>query len=223
MDVTTKARWGATSLVIAPVVLLASFLTHPRVGNPVDPGFAEAVAVAVAANPTAWAFSHLMAAVGSGLVALAFLALRGYLREAGEDRWSAVGLPFVVFGSVMFALLPAMELAPVAAADAGLDIAAVQRALGIWFLSVLVIGSAIFAVGGITFALGVVRSVIMRPAPARIVAGLLVAVAATRFIPLTAVVFYVQSAALIAALWTLAYVMWTRPKVTTVRGTLAAS
>ncbi|CAN5825795.1 hypothetical protein BH23ACT10_BH23ACT10_36840 [soil metagenome] len=53
-------------------------------------------------------------------------AIRRYLHNAGEDRWSAPVLPLVVAGSVLFAVLPGIELAPMAAADAGADPAAAR-------------------------------------------------------------------------------------------------
>lgn len=214
MDATTKARWGAAALIIAPLVIWAGFIGHPDIGDPLAPGAIDNIATAVAADSAGWALAHLSLAVGSGLLALAFVGLRGYLRDAGEDTWSAVGLPFVIFGSVLFALLPAMEMAPVAAADAGLGhdgIAAVQVALEAYFPAVLMIGSAIFAVGAVAFAVAVPKSGVLSPGPAKAVAGLLVVVAASRFIPLAIVLFHVQSVALIAALFPLAYVMWTRP------------
>jgi hypothetical protein len=58
--------------------------------------------------------------VASGLLVLAFLAIRSYLREAGEDRWNILALPFIVVGSTLFAVLPGMEFAPLAAAEPAL-------------------------------------------------------------------------------------------------------
>lgn len=214
MDATTKARWGAAALVIAPVVIWAGFFAHPDIGDPLAPGAIDNIATAVAADSVGWALAHLSLAVGSALLALAFVGLRGYLRDAGEDTWSAVGLPFVIFGSVLFALLPAMEMAPVAAADAGLthaEIAAVQVALEAYFPAVLMIGSAIFAVGAVAFAVAVPKSGVLGRGAGAAVAAALVVVAVARFVPLAIVLFHVHSVALIAALFPLAYVMWTRP------------
>ena len=55
-----------------------------------------AVAAALASDTTRWGFSHLAVGVGSGFTLLAFLAIRSYLREAGEERWSILALPFIV-------------------------------------------------------------------------------------------------------------------------------
>lgn len=73
--------------------------------------------------------AHLTVGVGSGLLLLAFLAIRRYLLVAGEDRFSAWGLPFITLGSVLFALLPGMEFVPLAAAETGGDVQAAQAAV----------------------------------------------------------------------------------------------
>lgn len=213
MSGASRARWGAASLFVAPVVVLVSFLMHPHIGTRVgEPGLYEAIAAEVAADPWLWVASHLLLAVGSGLLALAFIALRGHLREAGEDRWSAVGLPFVVLGSVFFALLPAMEMAPVAAFQAGLgpeEVAAVQAALdAAIFPAVLMTGSLVFGIGAVAFAVGTYKSGVLSRQAGGIVAGALVVVALSRFVPVFPVLFYVQSTALIVALWPLGYTIW---------------
>jgi hypothetical protein len=74
-------QWRAIVVVVAPVVLLAAFVTHPYLSGRL-PNDAE-VAAAVAAGPTRWGAVHLATAVASGLIILAFLAVRSYLREAG--------------------------------------------------------------------------------------------------------------------------------------------
>ena len=105
MSTTTRARFRAAIVAIAPAVLLFAFVYHPYIANLTDKA---AVAAALASDTTRWGLSHLAVGVGSGLAVLAFLAIRGYLREAGEDRWSILALPFIVIGSTLFAFLPAM-------------------------------------------------------------------------------------------------------------------
>lgn len=222
MKASTRTRWGASSLLVAPIVVLASFLTHPHVGTRAgEAGVPESIATEIAAGPGMWVFSHLLLAVGSGLLALAFIALRGYLHEAGEDRYSAIGLPFAVLGSVLFALLPAMEMAPYVAFEAGVDVAAVQTALDeTVFVPVLVAGSILFGIGAIAYAVGVHRGQLFSKTTGLVVAGALVVAALSRFVPVFFVLFYVQSAALIVALWPLGYTMWKDPEQ---RGTPAAT
>jgi hypothetical protein len=212
LPATTTRFFRVAILLVAPAVALLGHAYHPWIGNPGDPGFLERLAAAVAADPTRWAISHLSVAVGAGLLILAFLAVRGYLREAGEQRWSALGLPFIVMGSVLYALLPAMEFAPVGAHGAGADIAAVQAAVMPWFRPIMMTAAALFALGALGFATGIARSGILSPGLTWLVVAALGVLAATRFFPVGAAQLYVGPAAALVALWPLAYVMWRRPR-----------
>ena len=203
-------RWGALILFLAPAVMLFGFAYHPWLGNPTDAEFHAELAHAVATDSTRWAISHLGVAIGSGLLLLAFLALRSYLRQASKDRWSALALPFIVMGSVMFAMLPAMEFAPLVAATIGADVEAAQAALDPWFIPTLLISGVLFVVGAIGFAIGIVRSGVLSPGTAWIVAAALFVMAITRIIPLAASLMYIGPVAGIVALWPLAYKMWNR-------------
>jgi hypothetical protein len=207
MTEATRTRYRAAITAIAPVMLAAGFLFHPFI-----PNLTDAAAVAAAANQDTfrWGLSHLMVGVGSGFIALAFLAVRSRLREAGEEYWSAAALPFVVMGSTLFAILPGMEFAVLAAVETGADIAAAQAAVDPWFLPVLLTGSAIFALGSFGFAMGIARSGILGQRLRTLVVGALIVMAAVRFVPLGLVLFYVGSAATILTLWPLAYEMWRR-------------
>jgi hypothetical protein len=203
MTEATRTRYGAAITAIAPVMLAAGFLYHPFIPNP-DPA---AVAAAASQDTFRWGLSHLMVGVGSGFIALAFLAVRSWLRDAGEERWSAAALPFVVMGSTLFAILPGMEFAVLAAVETRAEVAAAQAAVDPWFLPVLLTGSTIFALGILGFAIAIVRSGVLSPRLSTLVFGALVVMAVVRFVPLGAVLFYVGSAATILALWPLAYEM----------------
>jgi hypothetical protein len=207
---TTKARFGAAVVAVAPAVLLVGFVSHPYIG--MGPPDEAAIAAAVASETMRWGVSHLTVSVASGLVLLAFLAIRSYLREAGEERFSALGVPFIVIGSTLFAVLPGMEMAPLAAAETGGDVEAAQTALFPWFIPVLAIGAVTFAIGVAGFARGIADSGVLSGRRTRLVVVALGVLAASRFVPLGAVQFYVQGAAGIVALWPLAYEMWTQPK-----------
>jgi hypothetical protein len=153
--------------------------------------------------------------VGSGFTALAFFAIRGYLRDAGEERWSVLALPFIVMGSTLFAILPGMEFAALAAAETSGDVEATQTALFPWFVPILLAGGISFVLGVLGFARGIADSHVLRPQLTRLVVAALVVMAA-RFAPLGAVQFYVQGAAGIVALWPLAYEMWKHSEARTV-------
>jgi hypothetical protein len=209
MSQATRARFGAAIVALAPTVMLAGLFAHPYIATLPDEA---AVAEAVAADTTYWGLVHLTAAVASGLLVLAFLAIRSYLREAGEERWSILALPFIVMGSTLFAVLPGMEFAPLAAAKAGADAEAAQAALASWFIPIMVTGAITFAVGVFAFAKGIANSRVLSRRLSRLVVGALVVMAISRLVPVGAVQFYVQGAAGVVALWPLAYEMWRHPE-----------
>jgi hypothetical protein len=205
-------RWRTTILVAAPAALFAALVAHPYLSGRL-PNDGE-VAVAVAGGTTRWGLVHLATSVASALIILAFLAVRSYLREAGEDRFSTFGVPFVVVGSILFAVLPGMEFAPLAAAETGATpagIEATQEALTSWFVPVLAIGALAFAIGVFGFARALSVTTLGGRALSRVVVVALIVMAISRVVPLAAVQFYVQGAAAIVAMWSLAYAMRTQP------------
>jgi hypothetical protein len=212
LSATTTARYRTAILFIAPAVSLLGHGYHPWIGSPGDPGFFDRLASAVSVDPSRWAVAHLLVAVGSGLLVLAFLAVHSYLRGAGEERWSVLGLPFIVMGSTLYALLPAMEFAPLGAVGAGADVAAVQMAVMPWFVPVLVTAAVLFALGTIGFAMGIARSGILSPGLTWLVVGALIVMAVTRFFPVGAAQLYVGPVAGAVALWPLGYAMWKQPQ-----------
>ncbi|MDQ3660615.1 MAG: hypothetical protein M3454_06060 [Actinomycetota bacterium] len=176
----TRARLKAAIVTIAPAVLLVGFVWHPYTAVPDE----AMISAAVTADTTRWGLSHLTIAVGSGFTALAFLAIRSHLSEAGEQRWSALALPFTVMGSTLFAILPGMEFAALAAAETGAGIEAAQTALFPWFVPLLLTGGVTFAFGVLAFARGISDSQILSPRLTRLVVAALVVMAAARFVPL---------------------------------------
>jgi hypothetical protein len=209
----SRSRSRATMVAIAPAALLAALVAHPFLPGrlPND----SAVAEAVAADTTRWGLAHLATGVASGLLIIAFLAIRSHLREAGEDRYSALGVPFIVIGSTLFTLLPGMEFAPLAVAETGAptaEIAAAHEALEPWFVPVLAIGALTFGAGVLGFAKGIADRRILGPRLTTLVVAALVVMAASRFVPLAVSQLYVQGAAGFVALWPLAYEMWKAPQ-----------
>ncbi len=119
-------------------------------------------------------------------------------------------LPFIILGSTLFAILPGMEFALLAAAETGGDARAAQAALMPWFVPTLLTGAVSFAIGAFGFARGIASSGVLSPLLTRPVVGGLVAIAVARFIPLGAAP-YVIAAAGAVALWPLAHEMWKHP------------
>lgn len=211
MSTTTNRAGRAAMVGFGPVLLLASLSYHPYLPGR-QPNF-EALAAAVTTDPTRWGIAHLLIGSASGLLILAFIGVRDFLRELGEGRWSTLALPFVVIGSTLYAILTGMEFAPLAAVETGGSAQAAQTALLPWFLPVLVAGTVSFTIGVLGFALGIARSGVLSPELTCIVSAALVVMAAARFVPLSAVQFYVQGAAGFAAFLPLAYQIWKQPRV----------
>lgn len=205
----TRTRLGAVGVALAPSVMFFVFLAHPFIATLPD---AHAVAHAVAADTTWWGTVHLLTAVGSGLIAVAFLAIRAYLRDAGEERFSAWALPFVIVGGSLYGLLPGIEFAPMATILIGGDAVAAQASLQPWYIAVLATGAVLFAAGIVGFALAVTAGGILHRPMSRLVVTALIVLAAARCVPLGAVQFHLQGLAGIVALWPLAYQMWRRPR-----------
>ena len=204
MSATTKARFRAAIVAVAPTVLLLGFVYHPYVANATDEA---ALAEAAASDTTRWGVAHLAIGVGYALMALAFIALRSYLREAGEERWSVWALPFAVLGSALFPILTGMEFALLAAAETGGDVEAAQTKLVPWFIPIVATGAICFTLGAIGFAMGIVRSAVLSKPLTRLVVGALVVMAAARFVPLGAGQIVIGVAGIVA-LWPLAFEMW---------------
>jgi hypothetical protein len=194
----------AAAVFVAPAILFAGFALHPSVSNPTD---AEAIADAVVADTTRWGVAHLAAGVGFALMVLAFIAIRSYLRDAGEERWSSKALPLAAVGSALFVILPGLEFAPLAAAETGGDVEGAQEELLPWFLPVFAVATVAFSLGALGFALAIARSGRLSKQLARLVVGALIVMVAARFVPLFAAQIVVGLAAVVA-LWPLAYAMW---------------
>jgi hypothetical protein len=202
----SSVRVQAAVVAIAPAVLLAGLWYHPFIRFIPD---AAAVSEAAASDPQRWGVAHLAVAVGSGLLTVAFLFIHRFLRDAGDERWSAPALPFIVMAGTLYALLPGMEFAPLAAAKAGASVRAAQEALRPWFVPTLMAAAVTFSLGVLGFARAISASRVLGPGVTRFVVSTLVVMAVTRFVPLAIVQFYLGGAAGIAALWPLAYRMWT--------------
>jgi len=208
ISASTSAAFRAAIVFLAPAIQLFAHAYHPWIGSPKDAGFFARIAAVIEADPVRWTVSHIGIAVGSGLLIVAFLAIRTELRALDEQRWSVLGLPFIVMGGVLYAMLPAMELGTLAASVAGEDAAEVQATMMRWFMPILLSGSVLFAIGVAGFAIGIGRSRIVGQPGTWVVVGALVVLAVTRFFPPGAAQIYVGPLVGVVALWPLAYRIW---------------
>lgn len=202
------SRAGAAVVLGAPVALVLAIAYHPYI--PELDNSAE-VARALEAGPGRWGLAHVAVGLAAALLLIAFLVLRGLLRARG-DRWSGWGMPFIVLGSVLFAFLPAMEVAIIAVNDSGGDVAAAMDQLNTWFVPVLIASSALFAVGLAGFAAGIATAPLgLSRGVARMVVVALLVAALSRFVPFGAAL-YVGAVALTVALWPLGLLMLREPE-----------
>lgn len=202
--------WRIAALVVAPATLLVALAAHPFIEGRLPNQ--TAIAEEVVAGTTRWGVVHLAAAMASALIAVAFLAVRQYLDQAGEDRLSGLAMPLVIAGSTLYAVMPGMEFAALAAADTGAttaEVAEVQDAIGPWFTSVLIASGVTFGLGAISFVGAIRASKIASARITQVVSVALVVMALSRIIPLSAAQFYAHGLAAVAAMWPLAYVMRT--------------
>jgi hypothetical protein len=199
-------RIRAGTIALGPLFLMAAMFYHPYIADLTDES-QVAGAMSTHVRTARWGLSHLAVAAGLGLLLLAMLAVRTHLREAGEHRWSAVAVPFLVMGTIVFTFLPAMEIAMIGAFDAGTDPVALQANLSTWFVPLMVTSAVLSGVGTVLLAAGIVRSGVLAAPQARIVAGALAVLAVSRFVP-QGRALYVGAVAAVVALVPIAIRMW---------------
>ncbi|HVL52154.1 MAG TPA: hypothetical protein VM754_11695 [Actinomycetota bacterium] len=199
-----RNRLQAATVAFAPLFLLAALAYHPYIRDLTDK--AE-VAGAMSVGVTRWGLAHVAVGVGFGLLLLALLAVRSLLREAGEQRWSAPAVPFLVMGTIFATFLPAMETGMIPAFQAGVDAVALQTNLSPWFVPMMVAGALVFGTGVILLAAGIVASGVFERQQARIIAGALAVVAISRFVP-QGRALYAGAVAGVIALAPVAVRMW---------------
>lgn len=204
--------WQITILAVAPATLLVALFAHPFIEGRLPNQ--TAIAEEVVAGTTRWGVVHLAASLASAFIALAFLAVRRYLHEAGEDRLSGLGIPFVIVGSTLYAVIPGLEFAALAAAESGAataEIAEVQSTIGPWLMAVLIGSGLTFGLGAISFVGAITASKIASARLTQIVGVALIVMALSRIVPLSVAQFYIHGVAAVVALWLLAYVMRRNP------------
>jgi hypothetical protein len=203
MSERTRTRVGAAVLFIGPSVFLAGTLAHPFVRDYMD---TTVVADAISAAPGQWAVSHVILAIGFGLVLLAVLVIREQFRGAGEQRWSARGVPLLIVGATLLGAIVGSEITLAAVVDSGGDVLAVLEASTPSTLPLVVGGFLLFALGWLSFAMAFYRARILRGVLnwAAIVA--LAAIPIASFVPQTWAT-YAHGVAILTVSWMVGYRM----------------
>ncbi len=213
-----KTIYRVSIIIIAPVVMLFSFVYHPHIGSPLDADFLDKFASAVMADPFRWGIVHYVTGIGCGLMILAFLAIQNHFSEITDraEPWFGTGLHFVILGNVFYAFLPSMEMGAMAAAEIQADVGAFQGVLMSWFVPTLLTSALLFSIGVACFATGIVRANVLNRGLTWILAAALVVIGLSRFAPLNVIQFYAQGIAGIIALWPIAWIVLKYPVVKTV-------
>jgi hypothetical protein len=222
-ETSPAGSWQVAVLAVAPATLLLALVAHPFIEGRLPNQ--TAIAEEVVAGTTRWGVAHLAAALASALIAVAFLAVRNHIHEVGEDRPSGLGMPLVIVGSTLYAVLPGMEFAVLAAAETGAttaEVAEVQNAIEPWFMAVLIAGALTFGLGVISFVAAIRASKIASAGITQVVSVALIVMALSRIVPLSVAQFYIHGLAAVVAMWPLAYVIRANPRHSSVRSAATA-
>ncbi len=204
MSEITQARLQAIVIVIAPVVALIGASIHPYIADLADNA---ATARVVEANPTRWAWAHLIEMGGNVLLVLAIISIGSYLRASGERLWSFIAVPLITAGVVLFTSVLGMALTFSAVSETGAPLEPVLIALDPWYAPVTLVILATAGLGFLSLAMSIYRSQVLGRRLTWVVTAAVVVFHLTFLIPATwgEQVFNVAA---IVAFWPLAYRMW---------------
>ena len=142
-------------MAIAPVVGLIGATYHPYIGDLADN--AETAAV-VAADPTRWAWAHVIEMGGNVLLVLAVVWIGSYLRASGERLWSFIAVPLITVGIVLFTAVLGMSLSFSAMHEVGAPLEAVMDAVDPWYLPITLVILITAGLGFLSLAAAIYRS-----------------------------------------------------------------
>jgi hypothetical protein len=198
-------------LFIAPAVFLAGALAHPFVS---DYTHTSVVADAVSDAPGQWAVAHLILAIGLGLMPLAVLVIRDQFRSAGEQRWSAAGVPLLIVGVTLLGAYAGTEITLAAVVNSGGNVLAVRVADATLTAPLFLGGVLLLGLGWLSFAKAFHRARILPNVLNWWAIVALVAVPIASFIPQTSGT-YTYGIAILMVCWIVGYRMIAeRPEVT---------
>lgn len=218
-----KTRVRAAVVLAAPVTLLVGWLLEPYVDNPTDPVL---LGQAVAAGPDRYLWSQLILGVALVLLMLSMVAIRYYMRDAGEDRWSFLAVPLLLtgFGAAMFVTGAAAvgTWTTVQLGGGGDEVARFIDQAHRVGLPVSGIGFILIDLGLVTLAVAVKKSGILTEGAAWTVVGAFILSVVAGFIP-TGWALRVVGVGLLIGLWSIGYRMWQDAAVSAPAPTSVAS
>ena len=190
MSEVTQALLRAVVVAVTPVVGLIAAFYHPYIGDIADN--AETARV-VAADPTRWAWVHVIEMGVNVLLVLAIVGIGSYL--------------LITAGIVLFTAVLGMAVSFSAMNEVGAPLEAVLDAVEPWYLPITFTILITAGLGFLSLAVAIYRSRVLSRELSWVVSAAIVVVTLTLLIPATwgEQVF---SAAAIIAFWPLAYRMW---------------
>ena len=204
MSEVTQARLRAAVIAIAPVVALIGASYHPYIGDLADNA---ATVKVVEADPTRWAWAHVIEMGGNVLAVLAFISIGSYLRASGERLWSFIAVPLITASAVLFTAVLGMSLIWSAMSEVGAPIEPVMDAVDPWYQPITLGILAAAVLGLLSLAMAIYRSQVLGRRLTWVAAAAIVVSTFTILVPATwgEQVFNVAA---IVAFWPLAYGMW---------------
>ena len=153
----TQARLRAAA-VSFPALFTLGLLVAPQIKH------SESVAALIAKavdDPTGWQWRWFLAATGITFELISLIAIRSYLRSAGENLWSFLAVPLIIvgFSALMYTQAKTSALAP--AIEAGASGQAMMEAsippVALVYAPVLLLGTS----GWVCLIVGIWRSHIL--------------------------------------------------------------
>ena len=204
MSEIAQTRLRAAVIAIAPVVALIGASYHPYIGDLADNAATVRV---VEADPTRWAWAHVIEMGGNVLLVLAVISIAGYLRASGERLWSFIAVPLITAAVVLLTAVYGMSLIWSAMSEVGTPIEPVMEAVEPWYAPITLAILIAFVLGSLSLAVAIYRSHVLGRELTRVVVAAVVVSSFAILIPAT---WGEQAYSVVAmvAFWPLAYRMW---------------
>jgi len=224
MSEVTMARLRAVA-VVAPFIPLLGFIY--LVGDvPEDPYDFEAVWAIYAADPERQWWARLLAAIWLGLSVVQIVAIRSYLRAAGDKLWSFFAVPLITMAYSLLIFMYADEAGMLVAVEAGASVEAVwnTRWNSGFGVNLFLVMLPFLSLGMVCFLVGLWRSHVLSRAMTWVVIFSAVARVGVGRVPLDWWVFQYGTPLLTALIFLpIAYQMWVDSAKPAVVGQTAAA
>jgi hypothetical protein len=198
MSSSTQQWMRVVIIAIAPIVFIVGVAILPYQERFTD--FAKTAELA-SANGDRWLLAAIVMAAALWLFALAVVSIRHWLREAGENRWSFIAVPFALAGFTLFTfMIGAQGLGLRMAIEAGANGETFLNQAENWIMAVQLGGAILIAIGTLALILAFHRAHVFSRNRFGVIAIALVVAAVTNYLPFGAAL-WVGAIALLIAFW----------------------